>query len=272
MNLQTLSPRFVAVLAFVALLAASCRELTPALLFERTVFISPQNNNPSLASRSESGTIALSLDADNVLSYSIVVSNLSPVDTLLFAHIHTGNPAENGDVLVTLVDNINSKFDGTKASGTVTLTSAQADAIVKNPNGLYANVHSSLFPGGLARGTVGADMAFAQDVVLDSAAAGRAESGLAVLRLLSNGTLYSNITIDNLATGDALLFAHVHDDRTGSTMGAVMFDLCKAAADFGVVQKNTLTEEQQTSLKTVKSYVNVHSEQVPQGLVRGQIR
>lgn len=96
-------------------------------------------------------------------------------------------------------------------------------------------------------------------------------TGKAHLRLASDSTLYSKITVENLEEGDALRAAHVHEAPAGVNGGVKIF-LARSAADFGqnIVQK--LTGAQYDILLNNPTYVNAHSNVHPGGIVRGQIR
>ena len=80
------------------------------------------------------------------------------IDPPLAAHIHAGAAGVNGGVVVTLQvpdpaakDCITAVPDNTPNSITV-LTQSELDAIIANPAGFYANVHTAPFPAGAIRG------------------------------------------------------------------------------------------------------------------------
>lgn len=81
------------------------------------------------------------------LCFGITATNL---DKPVAAHIHKGKASANGDVVVPLVQP--SAGDPGASSGCVTVKAALAKAILKNPAGYYANVHTTKFPGGAIRG------------------------------------------------------------------------------------------------------------------------
>ncbi len=69
--------------------------------------------------------------------------------TVAAAHIHEGAAGTNGSVVVDLDWPNNGK------DGCVTSTDAVVDAILADPDGYYANVHTNLFPAGAVRGQLG---------------------------------------------------------------------------------------------------------------------
>jgi len=131
-----------------------------------TAALSPANEVPPIvgAEASGTGTATITFDvtkdaAGNITtSTATFVVNLSgfPAGTPInIAHIHPGAAGTNGSVLVST----------TLAAGQVVLTNgsgsftravsvdpAAAQNIINNPAGFYFNVHSTLNPGGVARG------------------------------------------------------------------------------------------------------------------------
>jgi hypothetical protein len=77
----------------------------------------------------------------NIISYNITFSGLVGTETA--AHFHTGAAGVNGPVIVVLPG-------GSPKIGTAPLTGAQAALLLAN--GVYANIHSTVFPGGEIRG------------------------------------------------------------------------------------------------------------------------
>ena len=103
--------------------------------------------------------------------------------------------------------------------------------------------------------------------------AGRTETGTANLQLLSDNSIKYTITITGLASGDALNAAHIH---TGDviTNGGVIVGFNPTFT--GSTATGTVTGLRPTFVDSLKDnmnelYFNVHSTQVPGGLVRGQL-
>src|SRR5918993_876824 len=91
----------------IALLAtASCSDdkddpiITPTVVKEWTVPISPANENPAPAGRTETGTAVMQLYSDNSFKYTITVNGLSGDDELVNAHLHTGDVITSGPVVL----------------------------------------------------------------------------------------------------------------------------------------------------------------------------
>jgi len=78
--------------------------------------------------------------------FVLTAANITLPATL--AHIHLGAAGSAGDPVVTLVA---PDATGT-SSGCVSASSATIKAILKNPSGYYANIHTSDFPAGAIRG------------------------------------------------------------------------------------------------------------------------
>lgn len=103
------------------------------------------------------------------------------------------------------------------------------------------------------------------------APAGRSETGLLTMQLYADNTLRYSFRVDNLAGGDALTMAHFH---TGDpvTNGPVIlpFPAWTGNSSNGTL---TLRKSLADSLKNRSNdiYFNVHSTQVPSGLVRGTV-
>lgn len=103
------------------------------------------------------------------------------------------------------------------------------------------------------------------------AIANRNETATATLELLSDNTLKYNIALTGLSSSDALAAAHIHIGNAGVS-GGVYIPLDGTFSGSTVVGTTpVLRAGQIDSLKTKESYVNVHSTQVPGGLVRGQV-
>ena len=83
----------------------------------------------------------------NQLCFGITVTNL---DTPTAAHIHKGRRNQNGPIVVPLTQP--NAGDPGASSGCVTVDTTLAQDILKHPRQYYANVHTSTFPNGAARG------------------------------------------------------------------------------------------------------------------------
>jgi hypothetical protein len=161
---------------------------------------------PAPAGRTEEGEASLQLMSDNTLKYSFHLHNLSPSDALTAAHIHVGNAGVSGAIIIPL----NPSFVGAGATGTVTLRQGQADTLRNMP--VYINVHSTQVPSGLARGQIDQEIKFAMDIPLSGAnerptPITTTATGLAILRLMEDKTLYSIVNVNNVEANDTLTVA-----------------------------------------------------------------
>jgi len=245
----------------------------PTVVKEWNVALSPKNEIPARAGRTETGTVNIKLYSDNSIKYSIDVTSLATNDTLTAAHIHTGDVITNGPVIL----GFDPAFTGGTASGTINnIRSSFVDSLKNDANDLYFNVHSTKIPGGLIRGPMNTTMAMAEDIVMLGAnevptPVITTATGLAILRFTTDKILHSKVTITNLESADALAAAHIHKAAAGVN-GPVIVPLCDNAGDFGEVQTITLADDVFNSVKNDPAYVNAHSTNHPAGFVRGQIR
>ena len=103
--------------------------------------------------------------------------------------------------------------------------------------------------------------------------AGRTETGTVSLKLLSDNSITYTITVVGLASGDVLTAAHIH---TGDAISNGPVILGFDPAFTGSSAQGTITNIRSTFVDSLKDdvnelYFNVHSTQVPGGLIRGQV-
>jgi len=226
---------------------------------------------PAPAGRTETGTAVLDLMSDNSLRYSVTVADVAATDSLTMSHLHAGDVVTAGPVILDLEP----VFVNGVATDTISgLRQSLADSIQNGA--VYLNVHSRELPGGIVRGQLDKTIDFAADIALDGGSVvpptTTTADGTTVLRLTSDKTLYSNVSIENLDAGDALSTAALYLGAAGAT-GAKFQDLATALADFGITKTSILSDELITQLKNDAMYVNVFStNQATNGLVRGQVR
>ena len=132
-----------------------------------TAQISPANENPpitnaeSVVRGNASITMVTTKDAGgNITSaaatFVVNITNLPTGSTVNIAHIHEAPAGSNGSIVVSTglaageVTVTNGVASFTKAN--VPVTAEVAQRILNNPAGFYFNVHSTLNPGGFARG------------------------------------------------------------------------------------------------------------------------
>ena len=225
---------------------------------------------PAPAGRLEEGEATLELMSDNSLKYDFHIHNLSPSDVLTAAHIHVGDAVTGGPVFI----NLNPTFAGPGANGVVkNLTAEQVDSLLHGH--VYINVHSAQAAAGIVRGQMDVQVRFAMDIVLagdnEVPAVATTASGLAMLRLMNDDTLWSKVTVTGIETNDTFTVSHIHRGAAG-TNGPVRIFLASSNADFGVVKKIFLVDSLKNMVLNDPTYVNAHSKLKPGGKVRGQIR
>jgi hypothetical protein len=134
-----------------------------------TATLLPANENPAIVGAEASGhgdaTVTLVVTKDSAGNVTAAtgtfVVNLSgfPANTPInIAHIHTGGPTVNGAVVMNSL--LTAGTIVTNAAGAATFTAANlsftsvdiANQVLANPAAFYFNVHSTLNPGGVARG------------------------------------------------------------------------------------------------------------------------
>lgn len=155
-----------------ALLAAGCSSSTSPSTSSPTkptftAALSPANEVPPVtnAESTGSGTATITLDTTTNSSGQITaatatfVVNLSGFPagaSMNIAHIHQGANTCACPVVVntglTAGNNVLTTGSGTFTVAGIAVTADIASAILANPSGFYFNVHSTLNPGGAARG------------------------------------------------------------------------------------------------------------------------
>lgn len=116
------------------------------------------------------------------------------------------------------------------------------------------------------------------DIILSTAyenpkPAGRTETGTAVLQLMSDNSLSYTLTASSVLAGDALTVSHLHVGNA-ITNGPVVLDLQPSFTGGSATGK--LTNLRTSLIDSLKNddneiYLNIHSTQVPSGLIRGQL-
>ncbi|WP_037992767.1 CHRD domain-containing protein [Teredinibacter turnerae] len=191
--------------------------------------------------------------------------------TATAAHIHQGEIATNGDVVVAL--EMSTEFDDLWQTPVNTaLSSAQQETLLAG--GHYVNVHSEATPNGELRG----QMVTAPWEVLTFALDGSQEvppvvgdasgDGYALVNT-ETGALDLRVITENMTASAA----HIHGGTTG-TNGDVAVALSQSMNNMAMwmTPENTVLEEATLNeLLNAGHYVNVHSVEVPSGEIRGQI-
>ncbi len=273
--LQIAKP-FLAI-ALICLTFSACKKDTvttvpPTLLKSWMVNLSSKFENPAPAGRTETGMAMLDLYSDSTLKYTINVTGLASSDVLNAAHIHVGNAITNGAVIL----NFNPTFTSGTATATVNLRKSLSDSLRNATTDFYVNVHSTQVGSGLIRGQLENPVTFATDVAMvgtqEVPAVTTTATGVALIRLTTDKTLFARVTVTGLETTDALTAAHIHTGATGVN-GGVIVALIAGSTDFGLPLKITgISDANIALIQTGQVYVNAHSVVRPGGVVRGQIR
>ena len=225
-----------------------------------------------LSSNKSLGNATLVLDGLK-LQYNMTLSGLEG-DTISAGHIHTGDALSNGGILIAFSD---LSFVDNKTSGTLTLTEEQAKSFT-NPSNLYVNLHSSDVPSGLLRGQletnaevfnlkISAQKQVSSPVDLSS------NKSVGDVTLVLNGLkLQYNMTLSGLE-GDTISAGHIHTGDALTNGGVLVAFSELSFVDNKTSGTVTLTEEQAKSFANPSMlYVNLHSSDVPSGLLRGQLK
>jgi hypothetical protein len=123
-----------------------------------TAELKTSNEVPAITGAEASGSGTASITFDQTANTVTFVVNLSgfPAGTPInIAHIHTGAAGVSGAVLVTTTlaaGEVTLANGSGSFSKTAPVTADVAQGIINNPAGFYFNVHSTLNPGGVARG------------------------------------------------------------------------------------------------------------------------
>jgi CHRD domain/Secretion system C-terminal sorting domain len=188
------------------------------------------------------------------------------------SHIHQAAAGANGGVVVGLA---NTGGISGNLTGSATLSAGQETELLAG--NMYANVHTSSFPGGEIRAQL-TPVADGDGVFLNA----RLQSSQEVPVNPSTATGFSNVLLErstnkvwltgsyaNLTTN--ISNQHIHMGRAGIS-GGVIIGLTNSGGTSGTLHgTGTFTDAQEDSLVNAKTYVNVHSTTYPGGEIRGQI-
>ena len=203
------------------------------------------------------GLAILSPDSSNLSFF--VTHNVSSVTG---AHIHKAVSCASGGIVFPFSSPTSPISEGWALS--------LADVNALFAGSLYVNIHSSSFPGGELRGQIVPEpIRFVHTLDEAQAAAGVGTgsfaAGCAVLTLSSDGLELSiNVTHDVENTSGA----HIHKAAPG-VAGAIVFPF--ASANSPITEVWTLDTSDIKDLFLGDLYVNIHSDSVPAGEIRGQI-
>ena len=164
--------RLTIIFAALAVLATSCSKDNPVapaddnhIQFKATLL--PANEVPAVTGPEAAGsgvaTIDFNLTRDSAgaitagtVNFRVDVTGFPASTAITLSHIHLGAAGVNGGVvvnaLVALGEVVLTNGAVTYSRLGITLSAANAQAIINNPAGYYFNVHTSAFPNGVMRG------------------------------------------------------------------------------------------------------------------------
>ncbi len=208
----------------------------------------------------------------DIVTYNVVMDGLTTPATM--AHLHMAPAGQNGDVVVSLTDDI----DGNVISGSFDPTEFEGLLQDMLDGNIYLNIHTATNPGGEIRGQLQFDAKLSHDAFLNveqemPAPTGSDAKGLAWASL--------NYTMDTLfyqgqftgLTGE-IQGAHFHEGTFGNN-GDVLIGLTddvegNVLSGF-VTGADVLTVENINKFLSGGIYINIHTEQNPAGEIRGQV-
>lgn len=260
-------------------------QLTPMATAKFRASLTGTSQSPPVTSYAR-GKVTLGLNG-NTLTLSGSFTGLeSDINTSVAggAHIHIGMAGRNGSIAFPLTmnignDNRSATFD--PADNTFTVTGDTLQALLGR--GLYVNVHSLNHSGGEIRGQILPESQYFLNAYLtasqQSASIVSAGDGAVIFEVLGDQCTASG-TFRNLGSPLAINVgggAHIHFAPAGSN-GPIRFGLTTTPEDVNTngrfrASDNTfeLSATRRDSVRARLAYVNVHSENVPGGEIRGQL-
>lgn len=233
-----------------------------------------------------SGLINLELSGDQLTvtgSFEGLVSPLQPVGGT-GVHIHLGFAGQNGPVEIPLTPTLSNGDTAGTFDETVTVTTQQADAM--RARQLYINIHSERYPAGELRGQI---LPAGKTYFQTYASGGHevpsntstAQGGLSLeydgTDLVVTGS-FSGLGSDYILVGESGSGAHLHRGYAGEN-GGVEISLTPTLGDDNrsgtfLAEDNTFTNVSAEVVERLSDrghYLNIHSQTIPSGEIRGQI-
>ena len=209
-------------------------------------------------------------DMDSVW-YDVVVDGLSgPIQA---AHLHNGAVGVSGPVVI----DIGGGISGNRISGWIT-DATEEEVIEMLEGNLYVNVHTAMNPNGEIRGQVYRYLREGYTIALDGAQEVPANSSMATgAGIVSIDRGRSNAHVMFVVNAEMVQGAHFHLGVAGMN-GPVNFDMTGLLMNNGVFTywKSTdatpFTVGNSVQFRNDSLYLNVHTEDFPNGEIRGQVR
>ena len=194
--------------------------------------------------------------------------DLSSIDDVTAAHIHSGTIGTNGGVVFAFADD---DSDNVWEISSQAISNDDLTSLLSAE--YYINVHTTTVASGELRGQIITDTMTVFTFTLngsqevpstDSSATGE---GYALFN--SDG---NSIALKAITTGVTATAAHIHQAEAGANGDvAVGLEQGMDTNMWMAPMSSTLTADQVTALLAGEMYVNVHSAAVPSGEIRGQI-
>jgi hypothetical protein len=220
------------------------------------------------------GAARFTLDDEmNTLHYEIAVVNIEGITA---AHLHPGFRGEEGPPEITIYSPTDPRdFDpDNPLSGEASLTAEQLlDLLIGR---YYLNIHTSAYPEGEIRGQVESRFHAFQALLTGADAVPPASTGASGrgIFVLDDDlvTLYYRVLVSDIEDISASHIRYAPDGGSGS----VEFTLFDGNGDFGpedpISDSLALTLAQAARLAAGDYYLNVETDEFPEGEIRGQLR
>jgi hypothetical protein len=164
--MKRLSVFAIALSLFAAACGSSSTTAPTATSPTFTATLSPANEVPAIANAEASGSGSVTVTFDTTVAagnitaasatFNVTLSGFPANTPINIAHIHPGAAGVNGSVLVNTGlaagQVVLANGSGTFTRGPVTVPPEVAQQIINSPETFYFNVHSTINPGGVARG------------------------------------------------------------------------------------------------------------------------
>ncbi len=228
------------------------------------------------------GMVSIDRDQTNA-HYMLVVSDLA--GTFTASHFHRGRPGISGGVIYDIGDSFN-EFGGANGYWDQESNPAFDAGPAFRANEVYVNVHTDLFPAGEIRGNIirsqalfdelPFDPGFSDDLILQATLVGESEVppvttdavGLATVFLgADKNNAKINITAKGLSS--PITGIYIREGDAGAN-GPVIVPL-NNVGNRVQTEINNISPIDMISLINGATYVNIHTEDNPEGEIRGQL-
>lgn len=228
------------------------------------------------------GMISIDRDQTNA-HYMLVVSNLS--SPFSAAHFHNGSPGTNGSVIYDITDSFNS-FGGAYGYWDDQSAPPFDAGPLFRAHDVYVNVHTNTFPAGEIRGNIirssnlfnelPFDPGFSDDLILKAIMTGGNENPPVITDAVGLATVFfeadknsAKINVTAHGLSGPITGAHIHEADPGNN-GPVIIPLNNVGNRIQM-EINNIDPLDLISLMNGSTYVNIHTDENPNGEIRGQL-